>query len=87
MAHVGKRYKKILEKVGTGARSLSDAISFLQENTACKFDETLEVAINLDLDPKHADQNIRGMVTMPGGIGKTVKVAVFAKGAAADAAW
>lgn len=86
MAHVGKRYKKILEKVGTGARSLSDAISFLKENTACKFDETLEVAINLDLDPKHADQNIRGMVTMPGGVGKSVKIAVFAKGAAADAA-
>lgn len=87
MAHIGKRYRKILEKVESDkAYSLSDAVSFLKENTACKFDETLEVAINLDVDPKQADQNIRGMVTMPGGTGKSVKIAVFAKGPAADAA-
>lgn len=87
MAHIGKRYKKVLEKLEPNkAYSLSDAVSFLKDNTACKFDETLEVAINLDVNPKMADQNVRGMVTMPCGTGKSVKIAVFAKGAAADAA-
>jgi large subunit ribosomal protein L1 len=86
MARLGKRYKKVLEKVEAKAYTMSDAVSFLKDNTACKFDETLEIAINLNVDPKQADQNVRGMVSMPGGTGKTVKVAVFAKGAAADAA-
>lgn len=87
MAHIGKRYKKILEKLEVSkAYALSDAVSFLKDNATCKFDETLEVAINLNVDPKQADQNIRGMVTMPGGIGKKVKIAVFAKGPAADVA-
>lgn len=87
MAHIGKRYKKVLEKLEPNkAYSLSDAISFLKDNSACKFDETIEVAINLDVNPKMADQNIRGMVTMPGGTGKSVKIAVFARGAVADAA-
>jgi large subunit ribosomal protein L1 len=64
--------------------TLSEAVSFLKENTACKFDETVEVAINLNVDPRAADQNIRGMVAMPSGTGKTVRVAVFARGNAAE---
>jgi large subunit ribosomal protein L1 len=64
--------------------NLSEAVSFLKENASCKFDETVEVAINLNVDPRVADQNIRGMVSMPSGTGKTVRVAVFARGKAAD---
>lgn len=87
MACAGKRYKNIVEKLDKSKNySLTDAVSFLKENAACKFDETIEVAINLNVDPRNADQNIRGMVSMPSGTGKTVCVAVFAKGAAADAA-
>ena len=86
MARSGKRYKNIAKKVEDRAYSLSEAVKFLKENSSCKFDETVEVAINLNLDPRSADQNIRGMVSMPEGTGKTVRVAVFAKGAVADAA-
>jgi large subunit ribosomal protein L1 len=87
MAHRGKRYKNLAAKVGANRIfSLSDAVLFLKENSICKFDETLEVAINLNVDPRAADQNIRGMVAMPSGTGKTVRVAVFARGAVADAA-
>jgi large subunit ribosomal protein L1 len=64
--------------------NLSEAVSFLKENASCKFDETVEVAINLNVDPRSADQNIRGMVAMPSGTGKSARVAVFARGAAAD---
>lgn len=85
MAHIGKRYKTMLGKMDKSkAYSLSEAIVFLKENSACKFDETVEVAINLNLDPRQADQNIRGMVSMPGGMGKSAVVAVFAKGTAAE---
>ncbi len=86
MACSGKRYKNIEKKVEARNYSLSEAVAFLKENSSCKFDETVEVAISLNLDPRSADQNIRGMVAMPEGTGKEVKVAVFAKGAAADAA-
>ncbi len=83
----GKRYKNMAEKVGTATVfSLKDAVAFLKDNSTCKFDETVEVAVNLNLDPRAADQNIRGMVAMPAGTGKSVRVAVFAKGALADAA-
>ena len=85
MAYVGKRYKKIAEKLEVGrAFNISDAVLFLKENSSCKFDETVEVAINLSVDPRAADQNIRGMVSMPSGTGKSVRVAVFAKGTTAD---
>ncbi len=87
MACSGKRYKKIADKFDKNKMySLSEAVSFLKENTVCKFDETVEVAINLNVDPRNADQNIRGMVSMPAGTGKNVRVAVFARGAAADEA-
>jgi large subunit ribosomal protein L1 len=85
MASSGKRYKKMAANTEAGKIfSLSEAVSFLKENTSCKFDETVEVAINLNVDPRSADQNIRGMVAMPSGTGKTVRVAVFARGNAAD---
>ena len=86
MAFSGKRYKNIAKKVEDRAYSLSDAVKFLKENSSCKFDETVEVAINLNLDPRSAEQNIRGMVAMPAGTGKEVRVAVFARGTVADAA-
>ncbi|MDR2794821.1 MAG: 50S ribosomal protein L1 [Holosporaceae bacterium] len=85
MASAGKRYRKIAEKIKTAkVYGLAEAVSFLKENSLCKFDETLEVAINLNVDPKNANQNIRGMVSMPAGTGKQVRVAVFARGTTAD---
>jgi large subunit ribosomal protein L1 len=87
MAYRGKRYKNISAKISADkVFKLSEAVSFLKENCGCKFDETVEVAMNLNVDPRAADQNIRGMVAMPAGTGKTVRVAVFARGAVADAA-
>ena len=87
MATVGKRYKKMFESASKkDVYSLDEAVSFLKDNSTCKFDETVEVSINLDVDPRNADQNVRGMVSMPAGTGKTVRVAVFARGANADAA-
>lgn len=85
MSCAGKRYRKLLEKIDTNkVYALSEAVDFFKTNTTCKFDETIEVAVNLNVDPRSADQNIRGMVSMPSGTGKTVRVAVFARGAAAD---
>ncbi len=84
MAHYGKRLKKTAELVAKQNYSIADAVRFLKENSSCKFDETLELTIGLNLDPKKSDQSIRGMVSLPAGTGKSVKVAVFARGAAAD---
>jgi large subunit ribosomal protein L1 len=85
MARKGKKYKKMAAKMEVNKIfSLAEAVLFLQENTERKFDETVEVAINLNVDPRSADQNIRGMVAMPSGTGKSVRVAVFARGTAAD---
>ncbi|MDR1361886.1 MAG: 50S ribosomal protein L1 [Holosporaceae bacterium] len=87
MAKSGKRYRAIAQKVGAGRIfGLADAVTFLKENSTCKFDETIEVAINLNVDPRNADQNIRGMVAMPSGTGKQVRVAVFSRGIVADEA-
>lgn len=86
MAFCSKRMKEIAGKKSVDVYSLKDALAFLKENSKCKFDETLEISMNLNVDPKKSDQNVRGMVALPGGTGKTVRVAVFAKGAAADAA-
>ena len=60
--------------------SFDDALKLLRDNASKKFDETLEVAMNLGVDPRHADQMVRGMVSLPAGTGKTVRVAVFARG-------
>ena len=85
MAYAGKRYRKMAEKLDADkSYKLSEAVAFLKDNSSCKFDETVEVSINLNVDPRNADQNIRGMVSMPAGTGKTKRVAVFARGTAAD---
>jgi large subunit ribosomal protein L1 len=65
---------------------LDQALSMVKANATAKFDETIEVAINLNVDPRHADQMVRGVVTLPKGTGKTVRVGVFARGAKADEA-
>jgi large subunit ribosomal protein L1 len=65
---------------------VDEALSIVKANATAKFDETIEVAVNLNVDPRHADQMVRGMVTLPKGTGKTVRVGVFARGAKADEA-
>ena len=65
---------------------IDEAITLARTNATSKFDETIEVAVNLGVDPRHADQMVRGVVTLPKGTGKTVRVGVFAKGAKADEA-
>jgi large subunit ribosomal protein L1 len=65
---------------------VNEAIALARANATSKFDETIEVALNLGVDPRHADQMVRGVVTLPKGTGKTVRVGVFAKGAKADEA-
>ena len=66
--------------------AIDEAVKIVKGNAKAKFDETIEIAVNLGVDPRHADQMVRGMVTLPNGTGKKVRVAVFAKGAKADAA-
>ena len=68
------------------AYALSDAISLAKKNATAKFDETIEITMNLGIDPRHADQMVRGLVGLPNGTGKTLRVAVFARGAKADEA-
>jgi large subunit ribosomal protein L1 len=65
---------------------LGEAVKFLKDQSKTKFDETVEIAINLGVDPRHADQQVRGMVALPNGTGKSARVAVFARGAKADEA-
>lgn len=87
MAKVGKRYKKAAEGVDRNkVYSLAEAIALVKQNAKTKFDETVDVALNLNVDPRHADQNVRGMVNLPHGTGKNVRVAVFAKGPKAEEA-
>ena len=66
--------------------AIDEALQLVKANASAKFDETVEVAVNLNVDPRHADQMVRGMVTLPKGTGKTVRVGVFARGAKADEA-
>ena len=87
MAKHGKRYRAAhgtvdIEKV----YGVSEAIALVKSNATSKFDETIEVAVNLGVDPKYADQMVRGMVSMPAGTGKDVRVAVFARDAKAEEA-
>jgi large subunit ribosomal protein L1 len=82
-----KRYKQLTEKIDASkAYSVAEASAFMSELKSAKFDETVEIAMNLNVDPRHADQMIRGAIVLPHGTGKTVRVAVFAKGAKADEA-
>ncbi len=87
MAKTGKRYAKALEAVDRKKLyALGDAVKIVKSLAAAKFDETVEVALNLGVDPRHADQMVRGVVNLPNGTGKTVRVAVFARGDKADQA-
>jgi large subunit ribosomal protein L1 len=87
MAKVAKRLQKIREGIDpTKLVALSDAIALVKERAVAKFDETVEVAMNLGVDPRHADQMVRGVVNLPNGTGRDVRVAVFARGAKADEA-
>ena len=81
MSKTGKRLKKAKENVDrTASYALSDAVNIIKKNANTKFDETVEIALNLGVDPKHADQMVRGVVSLPHGTGKSIRVAVFAKG-------
>ena len=87
MAHHGKRVLKAREGVErTKLYALADAVKLVKTNATAKFDETVELSINLGVDPKHADQMVRGVVNLPNGTGRTLRVAVFARGAKADEA-
>ena len=65
---------------------IADAIKMVKERATAKFDETIEIAMNLGVDPRHADQMVRGVVTLPNGTGRTLRVGVFARGAKAEEA-
>ena len=83
----GKRLKSAYESFDRLAEhGVSDAVKLVLDNKKTKFDETVEVALNLGVDPRHADQMVRGVVSLPNGTGKDVRVAVFAKGDKADEA-
>ncbi len=87
MAKIGKRLKAAYKGIDRdGFLALEAAVKLVKDNAKAKFDETVEIAMNLGIDPRHADQMVRGMVLLPNGTGKTVRVAVFAKGAKADEA-
>src|SRR5919108_41743 len=84
---IGKRLKKAREGIDREKLyPLADAIKMVKERAKSKFDETIEIAINLGVDPRHADQMVRGVVTLPNGTGRTLRVGVFARGAKADEA-
>jgi large subunit ribosomal protein L1 len=86
MTKQSKRQKAMAEIDRNRFYGVDEAIGIVKGNATAKFDETIEVAMNLGVDPRHADQMVRGVVSLPKGTGKTVRVAVFAKGAKADEA-
>lgn len=87
MAKVGKRLKKVYSAVDRSkVYTLEDAVKVIKANAIAKFDETIEISVNLNVDAKKADQNIRGVIQLPHGTGKSYRVAVFAKGPKAEEA-
>lgn len=87
MAKVTKRQRAIRERVSRGkAYPIGDALALLKETASAKFTESVDVAVNLGVDPRKSDQVVRGATVLPNGTGKTVRVAVFAQAANADAA-
>src|SRR3954470_17417819 len=86
MAKQSKRQKALSQVDREKFYGVDEAIAVVKSNATAKFDETIEVALNLGVDPRHSDQMMRGVVNLPRGSGKTVRVAVFAKGAKADEA-
>jgi large subunit ribosomal protein L1 len=84
---IGKRYRAAAAKRDVETvYGVDEAVKIVKANATAKFDETVEIAVNLGVDPKYADQMVRGMVSLPAGTGKTVRVAVFAKDAKAEEA-
>ena len=87
MAKYGKRTTAAREAfAGKDSVTVEEAVALVKGNAKSKFDETVEIALNLGVDPRHADQMVRGVVTLPNGTGKTVRVAVFARGDTAEEA-
>jgi len=87
MSTLGKRTKALREGVDRQKLyPLPEAVKMIKERAKAKFDETIEVAMNLGVDPRHADQMVRGVANLPNGTGRTVRVAVFARGVKADEA-
>jgi large subunit ribosomal protein L1 len=87
MAKIGKRMKALSAKLPAGKNyPLDEALSLVKQTASAKFDESVDVAVNLGVDAKKSDQNVRGSAVLPRGTGKTVRVAVFAEGAVAEAA-
>ncbi|MGI9514684.1 MAG: 50S ribosomal protein L1 [Anderseniella sp.] len=87
MAKKGKRYSKAVDGIERDkAYSVDEAVKMVRERAVAKFDETIELAMNLGVDPRHADQMVRGVVALPAGTGRNVRVAVFARDAKADEA-
>ena len=87
MANASKRFKKAREGLDPAQTlAIDEAVKVLKERATAKFDETVEIAMNLGVDPRHADQMVRGVVQLPSGTGKSVRVAVFAKGDKAEEA-
>ena len=87
MAHDSKRYKALRTKIErTRLYPVQEALTLVKENATAKFNETIEVAMNLGVDPRHSDQMVRGVVNLPNGTGRTVRVGVFAKGPKAEEA-
>ncbi len=87
MSNIAKRVRSTREGIDrTKLYPLSDAVKLIKERATAKFDETIEVAMNLGVDPRHADQMVRGVCNLPNGSGRTVRVAVFARGNKADEA-
>ncbi|MEM7460416.1 MAG: 50S ribosomal protein L1 [Pseudomonadota bacterium] len=83
----GKRYRAAAETIEANTLySVTDAVKLVKSNATSKFDETVEIAVNLGVDPKYADQMVRGVVSLPSGTGKDVRVAVFARDAKAEEA-
>ncbi len=87
MAKQGKRYTKAADGIDRNkAYTAAEAVKLVKERAVAKFDETIELAMNLGVDPRHADQMVRGVVSLPAGTGRDVRVAVFARDAKADEA-
>ncbi len=87
MAKLGKRTRAAREAfAGKRNVTVDEAVSLVKASAVAKFDETIEIAVNLGVDPRHADQMVRGVISLPNGTGKTVRVAVFARGDKADEA-
>src|SRR5258705_12623806 len=83
----GKKYKASLANIDRDKfYGVEDAVKLIKSGAKAKFDETIEIAMNLGIDPRHSDQNVRGVVLLPHGTGKNLRVAVFAKGPKAEAA-